>query len=151
MRNVFIVLIAVLASSVALADGSTVVFKYVDSSGALSFTDDKNRVPEKYKARAEKVTLGSLSDYERFTRVGNICYKYTGVGCATAPESPRLSALRVANTIPATTPKQDCGLVTFRSERRDHDGFNSRFYIVEDNCGVLFDAPYYPELNSIRR
>ncbi len=129
MRNVFIVLIAILASSVALADGPTVAYKYVDSFGTLSFTDDANRVPAKYKATAEKVTLGALADYDRFTAV---------VTVVAAPTRT------VVTTVPTVT-KRDCGTVTLRSERRDHDGFNSRFYIAEDDCGVLYDAPFYPD------
>ena len=128
MRNVFIVLIAVLASSVALADGPTVAYKYVDSFGTLSFTDDEDRVPAKYKATAEKVTLGALADYDRFTAV------------ATVVAAPTRTAV---TTVPAVT-KRDCGTVTTRSERRDHDGFNSRFWIVEDDCGELYNATGYP-------
>lgn len=130
MRNVFIVLI-VLASSVALAGGSTVVFKYVDSSGTLSFTDDENRVPEMYKAKAEKATLGALEDYDRFTPVGP------------STENARLVTLRSVHT-PVTVTEQDCGTMVTRSERRDHDGFNSLFWIVEDDCGELYNATGYP-------
>lgn len=139
MRNVLIVLIAVLASSVALADGPTVAFKYVDSFGTLSFTDDENRVPVKYKA-AEKVTLGALGDYNRFTAI------------APRDAEAALERVRVPATVTAVRApaKPDCGVVTFRSERRDHDGYNSRFYIAEDDCGVLYDAPFYPEF-KVRR
>ncbi len=147
MRNVFIVLVVVLAASVALAGGSTVVFKYVDSSGTLSFTDDENRVPEMYKAKAEKVTLGELEDYDRFTPIGSMttCYKHTGIGCFSAErsENSRLVTLRAANTLAAVT-EQDCGTVITRSERRDHDGLNSLFWIVEDDCGELYNATGYP-------
>jgi hypothetical protein len=149
MRNIFVVLIVVLAASVALADGPTVAFKYVDDSGVVSFTDDEKRVPQKYKERAEKVTLGALGDYDRFTVLAPV---------ATTVESPRLTALRAANAAPVVTTKPDCGTITVRSERRDvTDGasgtgsFNTRFFIAEDDCGVLFDAPYYPELNALRR
>jgi hypothetical protein len=131
MRNVFIVLIAVLASSAALADGPTVVFKYVDSFGTLSFTDDENRVPEMYKAKAEKVTLSAFEDYDRLTPTGP------------ATENPRLVTLRAANTS-VTVTEQDCGTVTIRFERRDHDGLNSLFWIVEDDCGELYNATGYP-------
>lgn len=132
MRNVFIVLVVVvLASSVALAGGSTVVFKYVDSSGTLSFTDNENMVPAMYKAKVEKVTLGALEDYERFTPVGP------------STENARLVTLRAVNT-PVTVTEQDCGTVVTRSERRDHDGFNSLFWVVEDDCGELYNATGYP-------
>lgn len=132
MRNVFIVLVIVLASSVALAGGPTVAFKYVDSFGTLSFTDDANRVPVKYRATAEKVTLGALIEYERFTAV--------------APVAPVVAPTTRVVTSPApTATKRDCGTVTFRSERRDHEGFNSRYFIAEDDCGVLYDAPFYPD------
>jgi hypothetical protein len=129
MRNIFVVLIVVLAASVALADGPTVAFKYVDDSGVVSFTDEEKRVPVKYKDRAEKITLGGLGDYERFTAI-------------TVASTPRVVSAPV--TVQAPT-KADCGTVTFRSERRDHDGFNSRFYIAEDDCGILYDAPFYPD------
>jgi hypothetical protein len=149
MRNVFVVLIVTLAASVALADGATVAYKYVDASGVISFTDDEKRVPAKYKDVAEKVTLGELGDYERFTALSTV-----GV----TVESPRLTALRAANAAPVATTKPDCGAVTVRSERRDVEGgaggdgsFNTRFFIAEDDCGILFDAPYYPELNALRR
>lgn len=144
MRNVFVVLVVTLASSVALADGPTVAFKYVDDAGVVSFTDDEKRVPAKYKDRAEKVTLGELGDYERFTAVTVAAEAAAQV--ATAPA--------VVYTAPAAT-KQDCGTIRVRSERRDGEsnsgGDNTRFFIAEDDCGVLFDAPYYPELNSLRR
>ena len=146
MRNVFIVLIVVLASSVALADGPTVAFKYVDSSGTLSFTDDEKRVPAKYKATAEKVTLGELGDYDRFTAVTD------------GPRDVKVPATRAPVTVVTAPAKPDCGTIIVRSERRDVVGgaggdgsFNTRFYIAEDDCGVLFDAPYYPELNALRR
>jgi hypothetical protein len=142
MRNVFVVLIVAFAASVALANEPTVAFKYVDASGALSFTDDEKRVPAKYKATAEKVTLGELGDYERFTAV-------TAVPESVTEATQVVGAPTVV--VQAAPAKPDCGTVTFRSERRDHDGLNSRFYIVEDACGVLFDAPYYPELNALRR
>lgn len=149
MRNVFVVLIVTLAASVALADGPTVAFKYVDDAGVVSFTDDEKRVPAKYKERAEKVTLGELGDYERFTSSAPV---------ASTTESPRLVALRAVNVTPAVTAKPDCGTITVRSERRDvTDGasgtgsFNTRFFIAEDDCGELFNAPYYPELNALRR
>jgi hypothetical protein len=133
MRNVFVVLIVTLAASVALADGPTVAFKYVDDSGVVSFTDDEKRVPAKYKERAEKVTLGGLDDYERFTKAATIIV-------ASPSEFP--APVTVQSPVART---EDCGTVTFTSERRDHDGFNSRFYIAKDDCGVLFDAPFYPE------
>ena len=147
MRNVFILLIAVLASSVALADGPTVAFKYVDADGVVSFTDEEKRIPAKYKETAEKVTLGGLGDYERFTAV-----TVAPVAVETATQVTTASTV-IVQTAPA--PKQDCGTISLRSERRDVEtnagGSNARFFIAEDDCGVLFDAPYYPELNALRR
>ena len=139
MRNVLVVLIVVFVASVAMANEPTVAFKYVNSAGVVSYTDDEKRVPKAYKAAAEQVTLGGLADYERFTPVTVLPVAVTAPAVQTAA--------------PAT--KQDCGTVRVRSERRDGEsnsgGDNTRFYIVEDDCGVLFDAPYYPDLNAVRR
>ena len=55
---------------------------------------------------------------------------------------------------PAPAAKEDCGEIRVRSERRNvktnSGGSNARFFIAEDDCEVLFDAPYYPDLNSLR-
>lgn len=144
MRNIFVVLIAVLVTSVALANGSTVAYKYVDSYGTLSFTDDEKRVPVKYRAGAEKVTLGALKDYDRFTAVAPPVDSWRDLF------PPAVKAPATAVVTAPVLDERDCGTVTFRSERRDHDGLNSRFYIAEDDCGVLFDAPFYPDFRVLR-
>ncbi len=131
MRKILVVLVVVFAASVALAGGPTVVFKYVDSFGTVSFTDDEGRVPAKYKAVAEKLTLGALADYDRFTAVAPVA------PVAVAPTTQVVTA-------PVAATKQDCGPVTRRSERRDHDGFNSLFWIIENDCGELYNGTGYP-------
>ncbi len=72
MRKLVVLVAFALASSVALAGEPTVAFKYVDSAGVVSYTDDKERVPKAYKATVEKVTLKKLADYERFTKVPQV-------------------------------------------------------------------------------
>lgn len=149
MRNVFVVLIVTLAASLALADGPTVAYKFVDRDGVVNFTDELKRVPEAYKASAEKIELGALADYERFTP------RTTTV--ESQPVSERLSELRASNVVASnpTPSERDCGAVTVRSERRNMEtnsgGSNARVFIVEDDCGVLFESLQQPELNALRR
>lgn len=47
-----------------------VVFRWVDASGTIGFTDELKRVPERYRATVERVEIeGGLDAYERFTPV----------------------------------------------------------------------------------
>ena len=69
MCKFLVVLIVFLAPSAALADEPTVAFRYVNSSGIVSFTDEAKRVPAMYKEQATQVTLGALADYERYTPI----------------------------------------------------------------------------------
>lgn len=129
----WITLIIMLAASTAGADG--VAFKYTNSDGVVSFTDDPKRIPEKFQA--EQI---AFDEYDRLTPIQN-----------SLPTVPKAIPTAVAEI------DDDCGPISVRSERRDTEGgvggegsFNTRFYIAEDDCRVLFDAPYYPDLNSLR-
>ena len=45
-----------------------VCFRWVDASGTIGFADDLTRVPERYRASAERVVIeGGLDAYGRFT------------------------------------------------------------------------------------
>lgn len=136
MRNVLVVLIVLLSASVAMADGPTAAYRYVDASGTVSFTDDVKRVPAKYRNIAEKVTLGTLGNYERFTEVTTT---------TTTEGSTRLETLRSSNVVAAPIVEVCDGPVTVTQERRERtpkvaswtgsNSYNSMFYVVRDSCG----------------
>jgi hypothetical protein len=129
MRSAILVLSLVLVASVAHAG---TYFRYADDNGALAFTDNAERIPSEFRDAADTVELPPLTSYA----------KYTPVPATVVPKiTPR--------SLPARA-SEGCGPVTFRTERRQDGDYNRRYYTVEDDCGVLFDAPYYPELQSNR-
>ena len=134
MRNVILVLIVAFVATVARAD--TVVFKYTNASGVVSYTDDAQRVPEDFKTSAEKLTLEELVKYERFTPAQS------------ASTTSRLEGLREANATQAVNPNREkcAGPVSVSQERRErtvdasaswtgNQTYNSLFYVVRDSCG----------------
>ena len=44
-----------------------IVFRWVDSFGTLCFADDIDRVPRAYRDVAERVEVGPLNEYRRYT------------------------------------------------------------------------------------
>lgn len=142
MRSIIVVLALVFAATVAQAEGT--YFSWVTEDGVFSFTDSEKRVPVKYKEAAKELPFVKLAEYKRLTTM------VKGVPAEQeAALTARLERLRSV-TVAVRPASKDCGTVTLRSERRDHDGFNTRFYIAEDDCGVLFDAPFYPEFRVNR-
>jgi hypothetical protein len=130
MRSLLILLVVLFAASVAQAG---TVYRWIDDTGVLCVTDDVKRVPAKYRDKAETLELPALAAYGRYTKVPS-----------SVPS--RLAGLREQATKRATVaPEKSCGTVTVRSERRDVGMLNKRYFIAEDRCGVLFDAPFYPE------
>jgi hypothetical protein len=55
----WIVMAVCLAATPAMADS---FFKYTDSSGTLCFTDDIDRIPEKYFDQAVEITTEELQE-----------------------------------------------------------------------------------------
>jgi len=53
----------VLAGALAAPATAGVAYKWTDASGAVSFTDDADRIPKQFRAGAEKIVTGPLSDY----------------------------------------------------------------------------------------
>jgi len=124
------------------------IFSYTTDNGTVSFTDDLSRVPTSSKEAVEEIDSASLQDKVEFTHVD------------TDSENTRIDSLnerllrltRNLNETPVENKEKDCGPIRLRTERRDvENSINKRFYIVEDDCGALFDAPFYPELNAINR
>jgi hypothetical protein len=135
MRSLLVLLAILFTASVVQAD---TVYRWVDDGGVLCATDDVKRVPAKYQDRAEALELLALVDYSQYTK-------------SSSPVPPRLEELRAkaVKRVPVV-PEKDCGVVTIRSERRDAGMFNKRFFIAEDDCGVLFDALFYPDFGIYR-
>ena len=52
--------------AVALGAGAD-VYRYETEEGTVSYTDDEQRVPARYRESVERVPLRRLNDYKRFT------------------------------------------------------------------------------------
>ena len=120
--------IATILASASVRAGE--VFEYTNTNGVISFTDEAKRVPAMHEA-----TVVPLGAWRGFTHIENA----PPVMPTPIPTAARRSF------------EEECGTITVRTERRNVGDLNKRFYIAEDACGILFDAPYYPELNSITR
>jgi hypothetical protein len=62
----FVVLVVVFAASAVQAG---TIFRYVDNTGVVSFTDSLKRVPAKYMSEAKVVPSAKLEDYRRYTHI----------------------------------------------------------------------------------
>lgn len=120
--------------------GEKTIYKWVDSYGTVSFTDDKDRIPEAYASSFETETLQALSEYGQFTPVKD---KAEGL-------SARLKRLRETNAVSSDT-IDDCGTLRVRTERRQVGAYNRSFYIAEDECGVLYESTMRPEAHLLLR
>lgn len=61
------VLLGVLAASMALPAGAGTVYSWTTDDGVASFTEDARRIPERYRASAQRRQLNGLDRYDRFT------------------------------------------------------------------------------------
>lgn len=149
MRSVIVVLTLLLAATVAQAEGT--YFSWVTEDGVFAFAGEAKGVPAKYKDAAKEIPFPTLAEYEKFTPTAKGSTEEHATALTARLE--RLRSVAVASR-PA---EKDCGTVSLRSERRTVEGgaggdgtFNTRFYIAEDDCGVLFDAPFYPDFQVNR-
>jgi len=126
-----------------LPASGTELHSWVEQDGVLAFSDKEESVPPAYKDSATKTTLLPLAECSRFsfpTKPANL------------REVPSLEEelARLRFSVPIVKKVTQCGIARYYSERRDiADGasgllHNRRFYIVRDDCGVLFDAPFSP-------
>jgi hypothetical protein len=120
MRRIAIVAMILMLASTAYAGE---IFRYVDSDGTISFTDDVKRIPAAYKDVAEKVVLeGAFKDTVTFVTV--------------TPEI-KIPVVEVPTTI------ETCdGFVTVTSERRQFGDFNRTVYSAHDECGNLVSETF---------
>ena len=132
MRRIGIAVALILMLATAAHAGE--IFRYVDSDGTISFTDDVKRIPPAYKDVAEKVVLeGEFKTLDSLTIV------------TVTPEIviPVVEA-------PITTVTCD-GFVTVTSERRQFGDFNRTVYSVFDECGNLVSETFsQPEVRIDR-
>jgi len=134
-------------------EGSTII-SYEGRDGVISFTDDPNRIPISLADSAREVNFGSFLEHDRLTPVD----KKAAVD-RNHKLRERLERFTVAQETSASkSSEEDCGPIQVTSERRSvkngvggNGTFSRRFFIASDDCGVLFDAPYFPELNAISR
>ncbi len=131
MRRIGIAVALILM--LATAAHADEVFRYVDSYGTVSFTDDVKRIPAAYKDAAEKVVLGEFKNFDSMTIV------------TVTPEI----VIPVVG-VPDTTVICE-GFVTVTSERRQFGDFNKTVYSVFDKCGNLVSETFsQPEVRINR-
>jgi hypothetical protein len=123
MRRIVVAVALILMMATAAYAGE--IFRYVDSDGTISFTDDVKRIPPAYKDVAEKVVLeGEFKTLDSLTIV------------TVTPEI----VIPVVE-VPSTT--ETCnGTVAVTSERRQFGDFNRTVYSVHDECGNLVSETF---------
>ena len=138
MKNIFFVFILLIATS-AVADSPTTVYKWVDSEGVASYTDNDKAVPAKYLEDVETVTLNGIKGYEKFSTV-----------TVSADHTAWLAHLREVNTVVAE-PDYCKGHVLVTSQRIQDGDYNRRIYIVTDECGKTTSVtPFNPSVQINR-
>lgn len=56
----------------AEASPDSVAYRWLDRHGTYCWTDDKEMIPEAYRAEARRVVLGKLADYPRYTKAPQV-------------------------------------------------------------------------------
>jgi hypothetical protein len=131
MRRIGIAVALILMLATAAYAGD--IFRYVDSDGTISFTDDVKNIPPAYKDVAEEVVLGEFKNFDSLTIV------------TVTPEI----VIPVVE-VPTTTETCD-GFITVTSERRQFGDFNRTVYSVYDKCGNLVSETFsQPEVRINR-
>ncbi len=131
MRKIVVAVALILMLATAAYAGD--IFRYVDSDGTISFTDDVKRIPPAYKDAAEEVVLeGEFKNTVTFVTV------------------PRLFPGVVASELLTTVESCD-GAITITSERKQFGDFNRTVYSVHDECGKLVSETFsQPEVDIER-
>jgi hypothetical protein len=123
MRRIAIVVALILMMATTAYAGE--IFRYVDSDGTISFTDDVKRIPAAYKDVAEKVVLeGEFKNFDALTIV------------TVTPEIV-IPDVTFDRAFVACT-----GHVSVTSERVQFDDFNRTVYYVYDECGKLVSTTF---------
>ena len=127
------------------------IFRYVDSCGAVSFTDDVKSIPEAYKDAAEKIVLEgeyalSTTFASNWSRLDLRHYAVVEADVTIPPDA------RLDTENPVSVFNEPCtGAVTVTSERRQFGDFNRTVYRVHDECGNLVSETFsQPEVDIER-
>ena len=137
--RIAIALILVTAAAVVLLMLATVsrgeIFRYVDSYGTVSFTDDVKKIPAAYKDVAGKVILEG-----EFKTLGSLTI---------VTVTPEITIPGIEEGSEFVEPCD--GVITVTSERRQFGDFNRTVYSVRDECGNLVSETFsQPEVNVQR-
>jgi hypothetical protein len=132
MRRIAVAVALILMMATAAYAGD--IFRYVDSDGTVSFTDDVKRILPAYKDAAEKVVLeGEFKNLDSLTIV------------TVTPEIV-IPVVEVPDTVEICD-----GAVAVTSERRQFGDFNRTVYSYFDECGNLVSETFsQPEVYILR-
>ncbi len=148
MRNIAAVVLILMMATVAHAGE---IFRYVDSYGVVSFTDNEKRIPAAYKDVAEKIILEgeyrlSTTFASSRSRLDLRHYAVVEADATILPDA------RPDTENPVSVFNEPCtGAVTVTSERRQLGDFNRTVYRVHDECGNLVSETFSQPKVSIER
>jgi len=57
----------ILLASLAMPAGAGTLYKWTAEDGSVAFSDDLERIPERYRGQVKTIETGGLDSYERFT------------------------------------------------------------------------------------
>lgn len=100
LRGVSAFALVGLVAAAAPATAGT-VYSWRTEDGSHAFTDDPERIPERYREQAESRAVGALEDYEQLTRADA-----TASAAHAARLERRLDHLRALNGTPAASPRR---------------------------------------------
>ena len=144
MRTLILVLFVIVMATLAVAGASDAspMWCWTTEDSVLSCTDTEKNIPARYKDQAEVVETENLAT-ERIT-------PHSTAGHADELTA-RLARLRQVNA-PAPKPVRECeGHVTVTSDRIQVGEYNSRVFIVKNECGETVSVtPFYPDVQINR-
>jgi len=143
-RLIIVAIFATLITGFIFAMGADAgdFYQWTDSSGAISFTDDAKQIPAKYKTKAVERDFADLS-------VKKVTPENTSGD--TAALDSRLARLREANALPPRPARECEGHVTVTSDRIQVGDYNTRVFIVRNECGETVSVtPFYPSVQVNR-
>lgn len=91
-----------LAGTLAGPAAAGTLYKWTGADGSVAFTDDAKRVPERYRAQAEKIETSGLDRYSRYTPTDAAAHRAHGERLNARLE--RLREERAAGEVAAAVP-----------------------------------------------
>jgi hypothetical protein len=68
--NIISLSVGLLVATLAVPAAAGSFYRYQTDDGAIAFTDDAKRVPERYQDSAEVIQRNGFDDFDRYTEVG---------------------------------------------------------------------------------